>query len=213
MENIIEYEQRTEGWFKSRLGKVTASAVVGICKGSRGSYLASRKNYMADKVIEILTGQPAEGFTSDAMQWGTDTEPLARAVYEGETGSIVTECGFIDHPTIDRLGASPDGMVTSDIALEIKCPNTATHIEFLLNQKIKREYLFQMNTGMMCTGASVCHFVSYDPRLPDNLAYIMIPVKKDPVICAEIEAETKLFLMELDATLKSLKEKYHATAS
>lgn len=201
-------EQYSQEWWDARNGKVTASAVVGICKGKKGAYLASRKNYMADKIIEILTGQPPEGFTSTAMQWGTDTEPLARAVYEGETGNMVTECGFIDHPTIDRLGVSPDGLVSFDIILEIKCPNTATHIEFLLNPKIKREYIFQMNAGMMCTGANICHFVSYDPRLPDNLSYFMVEVKRDLVICAEIEAETKLFLMELDATLKALKEKF-----
>ena len=201
-------EQYSQEWWNARLGKVTASAIVGICKGTKGKYLASRKNYMADKIIEILTGQPPEGFTSTAMQWGTDTEPLARAVYEGETGNIVAEVGFIDHPTIDRLGASPDGLVTSDIDLEIKCPNSATHIEFILKPVIKREYIYQMNTGMMCTGASVCHFVSYDPRLPDNLSYFMVEVKRDPVICAEIESETKLFLMELDATLEALKEKF-----
>ena len=199
-------EQYSQEWWEARRGKVTASPVVGICKGLKGKYLASRKNYQADKIIEILTGKPPEGFTSSSMQWGTETEPLARAAYEGETGNIVKECGFIDHPTIDRLGASPDGIVNDDIILEIKCPNTATHIEFILNPIIKRDYIYQMNCQMMCTGATICHFVSYDPRLPDNLSYRMIEVKRDPVICAEIKTETELFLLELDATLKALKE-------
>ena len=199
-------EQYSVEWWAARIGKVTASGVVGICKGVKGKYLASRKNYMADKIIEILTGAAADSFISTAMQWGTDTEPLARAVYEGETGNMVTEIGFLDHSKIDRLGASPDGIVSMDIILEIKCPNTATHIEFLLNPVIERKYIYQMNCQMMCTGAKVCHFVSYDPRLPENLAYKMVEVKRNLVICAEIETETKLFLLELDATIKSLKE-------
>lgn len=198
-------EQYSTEWWAARNGKVTASPVVGICKGTKGKYLASRKNYQADKIIEILTGASPEGFTSAAMQWGTDTEPLARAIYEGETGNMVKEVGFIDHPTIDRLGASPDGVISQDIIQEIKCPNTATHIEFLLNPVIERKYIYQMNCQMMCTGAKICHFVSYDPRLPENLAYKMVEVKRDPAICAEIEAETKLFLKELDATIKELK--------
>ena len=197
--------QYSEEYWAARNGKVTASPIVGICKGTKGKYLASRKNYMADKIIEILTGSAPEGFTSTAMQWGTDTEPLARAVYEGETGSLVTEVGFIDHPTNDRLGASPDGVISEDIILEIKCPNTATHIEFLLHPVIERKYIYQMNCQMMCTGATVCHFVSYDPRLPENLAYKMVVVHRDMAICGEIEVETKLFLMELDATIKALK--------
>lgn len=199
-------EQYSAEWWAARIGKVTASGVVGICKGAKGKYLATRKNYMADKIIEILTGAAPEGFTSTAMQWGTDTEPLARAVYEGETGNMVKEVGFIDHPTIDRLGASPDGIVSADINLEIKCPNTATHIEFLLKPVIDRKYIYQMNCQMMCTGATVCHFVSYDPRLPENLAYKMVVVHRDMAICGEIENETGLFLKELDATIKALKE-------
>ena len=198
--------QYSEEWWEARRGVVTASPILGICKGSRGAYLASRKNYMADKIIEILTGKQPDGFTSSAMQWGTDTEPLARAIYEAETGNIVKDVGLIRHPTIERLGASPDGVINDDITLEIKCPNTATHIEFLLNPVIKKDYIYQMNCQMMCTGATVCHFVSYDPRLPENLAYKMVEVNRDPVICKEIEEETKLFLMELDATIKALKE-------
>ncbi|MDA3940487.1 MAG: YqaJ viral recombinase family protein [Spirochaetia bacterium] len=199
-------EQYSNAWWEARNGKVTASPILGICKGVKGKYLASRKNYMAEKIIEILTGSRPEGFTSSSMQWGTDTEPMARAVYEAETGNIVKEVGFINHPTIDRLGASPDGVIElGNKNLEIKCPNTATHIEFVLNPVIKREYIYQMNCQMMCTGAEVCHFVSYDPRLPDNLAYKMIEIKRDPIICKEIEEETKLFLMELDATIRALK--------
>ena len=202
-------EQYSPEWWAERIGKVTASKVVDICKGLKGKHLASRKNYMADKVIEILTGQAPEGFTSKSMEWGTETEPMARAVYEAETGNFVEEVGFINHPTIDRLGASPDGIIDLDICLEIKCPNTATYIGFVMKPIIDRRYIYQMNCQMMCTERKLTHFVMYDPRLPDNMAYTMIEVKKDPVICAEIKAETELFIMELDATVKALKERFN----
>ena len=143
------------------------------------------------------------------METGRENEPLARAVYEAETGNIVTQVGFIDHPTIKRLGASPDGLVQDkEINVEIKCPTPIIHMEFLIKPTIKRIYLYQINCEMMCTETEVTHFISYNPDFEFGMAYKMIEVKRDPVICAEIEAETKLFLMELDATLKALKEKF-----
>ena len=201
-------EQYSDEWWTERIGKVTASKVVDICKGVKGKYLASRKNYMADKIIEILTGESPESFTSKSMEWGTETEPEARIVYEANTGNFIEEVGFINHPTIDRLGASPDGITGLDICLEIKCPNTATYIEFILKPVIDRRYIYQMNCQMMCTERGTTHFVMYDPRLPEDLSYTMVEYKKDPVICKEIEEETNLFISELDIIIKGLKDKF-----
>ena len=72
-------EQRTEEWFAARLGRVTASRIADVVAKTKTGYGAGRANYMAELVCERLTGQRAEGFTSKAMQHGTDTEPRARA--------------------------------------------------------------------------------------------------------------------------------------
>ena len=200
-------EQRTPEWFAERLGKITASRIADVVgKTKSGSYGAARKNYMAELLCQRLTGQQEEKFTSAAMQHGTDTEPAARAMYMLETGEDVTETGFIHHPSIDMSGASPDGLVGEDGLIEIKCPNTATHLEFLQSRKPKHEYLLQMQWQMACTGRQWCDFVSYDDRLPEKLAYRCIRIPRDDKLIAELEEEAVKFLTELDETVRQLKE-------
>lgn len=197
--------QGSDEWLQARLGKVTASRVIDIIPSVKtGKYNASRKNYMAEKVIEILTEKPIDNFVSTAMEWGTETEPLARSAYEAETGNMVEEVGFINHPTIKNFGASSDGVIDKDLILEIKCPNTAQHINLLTGGKIKRDYIYQMESEMMCCDAKQCHFVDYDPRLPDNLSYILFAFTYDPDRRKEIESEVNKFNAELDEMLKKL---------
>lgn len=198
-------EQRTAEWFAARLGKVTASRVGDLMARTKSGYSASRKNYMAELVIERLTGKWQDGFESAAMRWGTEIEPMARSEYEARTGELVDEVGFIDHPSIPMFGASPDGLVGKDGGLEIKCPNTATHIEYLTGGSIDRAYIIQMHVGMMCTGRAWWDFLSFDPRLPENLSYFCVRVKRDDALVAEIEDEVKKFLAELDEMVERLK--------
>ena len=200
-------EQRTPEWFAERLGKITASRIADVVgKTKSGGYGAARKNYMAELLCQRLTGQQEENFTSAAMRHGTDTEPAARAMYMLETGTDVTETGFIPHPSIAMSGASPDGLVGEDGLIEIKCPNTATHLEFLQNCKPKHEYLLQMQWQMACTGRQWCDFVSYDDRLPEKLAYRCIRIPRDDKLIAELEEEAVKFLTELDKTVRQLEE-------
>lgn len=200
-------EQRTPEWFAERLGKITASRIADVVgKTKSGSYGAARKNYMAELLCQRLTGQQEEKFTSAAMQHGTDTESAARAMYMLETGTDVTETGFIPHPTIAMSGASPDGLIGEDGLIEIKCPNTATHLEFLQSHKPKHEYLLQMQWQMACTGRQWCDFVSYDDRLPEKLAYRCIRIPRDDKLIAELEEEAVKFLTELDKTVRQLEE-------
>lgn len=197
--------QRTDEWFKARLGCVTASRVADVMAKTRnGDYSASRKNYMAELVCERLTGQPTIGFESTAMKWGTDTEPMARAAYEIETGMLVTEVGFILHPTIEMFGSSPDGLIDPAGGVEIKCPNTATHIETLLGANVKMEYVYQMQTGMDCTEKEWWDFVSFDPRLNGRLQLFIKRFYRDDKMISNIEKEVSLFLEELDETVAKL---------
>jgi putative phage-type endonuclease len=129
-------EQRTDEWFSARLGCVTASRTADVMAKTKSGYGASRENYMAQLITERLTGQASDGFSSAAMQWGTETEPQAREAYEFFTGETVEETGFVLHPSIKHFGASPDGLVGQDGLIEIKCPNTATHIDTLLTEKV-----------------------------------------------------------------------------
>ena len=196
-------EQRTEEWFAARLGKVTASRVADVLAKIKSGESASRKNYKMELVVQRLTGKQGESFTNAAMEWGTEQEPFARMAYEAHTGTFVKEEGFVDHPTIEGFGCSPDGIVGEGL-IEIKCGNTATHVDWLLDGKAPSRHIPQMMAQMACTGAKFCDFVSFDPRVPDDLQLFVIRVERDDEYIAEMEKEVKLFLQEVDDLHKQL---------
>lgn len=202
-------EQRSTEWFTARLGKVTASRVADVIAKTKTGYSTSRENYMAQLVCERMTGTQGESFSSVAMQWGTDQEPLARAAYEAAKDVLVDEVGFIVHPTIINAGASPDGLVGDDGLIEIKCPNTATHIDTLLSDKVPSKYNTQMQWQMACTGRKWCDFVSFDPRMPEGLQLFIRRVDFDAEYVKMLEAEITEFLGELETKIEKLKEKTH----
>lgn len=197
-------EQRTDEWFQARLGKVTASRISDVMAKTKSGYSTSRQNYMAQLICERLTEKPTESYSNAAMQRGTELEPEARRCYELENLCKVSEVGFIPHPTIENAGASPDGLVNDDGLIEIKCPNTWTHLEFMQSLKPKREYILQMQWQMMCTGRKWCDFVSYDDRLPENLSFKCVRIYHDDALTQEIEAEVIQFLQELDERIKKI---------
>jgi len=197
-------DQGSESWFQVRIGKVTASRVADVLAKTKTGYSATRDNYMAQLVCERLTGQKGESFTNAAMQHGTDTEPLARAAYEALKDVLVDEVGFVPHPTIEMAGASPDGLVGEDGLIEIKCPNTATHIDTLLSQTVPGKYNTQMQFQMACTGRKWCDFVSFDNRLPEELQLFVTRVPRDEVFIRLIESEIVQFIAELDDKINKL---------
>ena len=198
-------EQRTDEWFAARLGKVTASRVADVIAKTAKGYGASRDNYMAQLVCERLTGKPTEGFTNAAMEWGTQTEPQARAAYSAKTGELVEEVGFIPHSAVPGSGASPDGFVGEGL-IEIKCPNTATHLEYVLEGKPPQKYVTQMQWQMAVTGAPWCDFVSYDPRLPEHLQLLIVRITRDVKYIEMLEQEVTKFLQELDEKVNKLQK-------
>lgn len=198
--------QGSEEWHKARLGKVTGSRVADVMEKTRSGYAASRKNYMAELLCQRLTGYREESYVNAAMQRGTDLEPMARGRYEIENDLLVEETGLVDHPSIEMFAASPDGLVGEDGLLEIKCPNTATHIEFLRTGKIDNKYQIQMLAQMLCTGRKWTDFVSYDDRLPEPLDYKCVRFDFDAVRAGEIIEEITKFLAELDEMINELQE-------
>ena len=201
-----QIDQGSEAWFQARLGKATGSRIADIIAKTKTGYSTSRENYMAQLVCERMTQKVAESYSNSAMAWGTETEPLARAAYEVKTGLTVDQVGFVDHPTISMTGASPDGLVGESGMIEIKCPNTATHIETLLSGKVPTKHLTQMTWQMCCTGRHWTDFVSYDPRMPENLQLFIKRVEYDPKYASELEQEVIRFLDEVDGKIKQLEK-------
>ena len=203
-------EQRTEEWFAARLGKVTASRVADVLAKIKTGESASRKNYKMELVVQRLTNKQGESFTNAAMEWGTEQEPFARMAYEAHTGTFVKEEGFVDHPTIEGFGCSPDGIVGEGL-IEIKCPNTANHIETVLENKVPSKYIPQMQCQMACTGAKWCDFVSFDPRVPEDLQLFVVRVERDQEYIDAMEVEVKQFLSEVLDLFNQLKARQSCT--
>ena len=204
--------QGSEEWHEARLGKVTASRIADMMARTKTGWGAGRANYMAELLCERLTGSAEDRFTNAAMAWGTETEPQARAAYEFITGRAVEEVGFVDHPSIAMAGASPDGLVGDDGLIEIKCPNTATHIETLLTETIPSKYRMQMLWQMACTGRAWCDFASFDPRLPGDMQLFIARVTPEPGEIDALESGVREFLAELDAKISALRSKYQEAA-
>lgn len=202
-------EQGSAEWLAMRLGKLTASRMADVLAVTKSGPSASRKNYMAQLVAERMTGQPAESFSNAAMAWGTEHEPLARAEYEILTDYSVEQVSFVDHPDIEWCGASPDGLVLDSGLVEIKCPNTATHIEYLLAGKPPAKYVPQMLLQLACTGRKWCDFVSYDPRMPDEhrLFVVSFEPKRDEILAVEQAAIE--FLAEVEQVIQKLNNRFN----
>jgi putative phage-type endonuclease len=198
-------EQKSDEWFAARAGRATASRIADIVAKTKSGYSASRANYMAQLVVERMTGKVAESFSNAAMDWGTEQEPYARAAYEAHSGVLVDEVGMVDHPTVAMSGASPDGLVGEDGLVEIKCPTTATHIETLMEKAAPKKYIDQMQWQMACTGRKWCDFVSFDPRMPEGLQLFVKRVERDDEYIAELESEVAAFLQEVSDKVEKLK--------
>jgi putative phage-type endonuclease len=200
--------QRTDAWYAERRGKLTASRVADMLACTKSGWGASRANYMAELVLERLTGATTDSYVNAAMQWGIDHEDDARAGYEFRSNATVELVGFVPHPTIPMSGASPDGLVGTDGLVEIKCPSPATHMETLSEGDVPEKYRLQMQWQMACTGRQWCDFVSFDPRFPEEMALFIRRVERDSKRIAEIEEQAVLFLNDIEAQVRLLRNRY-----
>jgi len=201
--------QGSEAWKQMRAGKVTASRVVDVIGKTKSGYSASRVNYMKQLLKERF-GILNESFVSEAMLWGTQTEPLARQEYENRNLVSVDQVDFVENKFIKNSGASPDGVIDGGKGLiEIKALNTENHFDILLADVVPEKYKPQMAWQMCCTGAKWCDFVSYDPRAPEGLQYFQKRYERDDEYIAMLEDEVMTFIAELDAMYNQLKDKQH----
>lgn len=190
---IINCEQGTKEWLDLRLGKVTASKFSDVISKGVG-----RKTYMLKLAAEYITGEQQEFFSNKAMEWGTEHEEQARANYELEKSLFVDEVGFV--LVDDWVGVSPDGMIGDDGIIEIKCPNTNTHIETVLSGKMPTKHKPQVQGQLWATGRKWCDFVSFDPRVPTNQLFI-VRVNRDDEYIATLEASIDKFVSELTSII------------
>lgn len=202
---ILKIQQQTPEWLAERCGRVTGSRIGDVMSRLKnGKPSQKRANYLIELVGERLTGFAAEHYVSDAMVWGVEQEPFARAAYEVTSGNEVDRVGMAVHPRIEQFSASPDGAIDTAGLFEAKCPTTATHIEYLLAGEVPAEYRDQCFAEMACWERQWVDFVSFDPRLPPRNQLFMKRLGRDDKRIAEIEFSVVEFLAELDEMVAHL---------
>ncbi|WP_409361593.1 lambda exonuclease family protein [Bartonella heixiaziensis] len=201
-------EQRTAEWFQARLGKVTASNVYNVLsKTAKGLPTSKYEDYKMKLMTERLTGEISQSYTTPAMQWGIEHEEDALREYEFIYDTNVTRCGFIPHPKMEMAGASPDGFVGEDGLIEVKCPQSTTHLRFFMYDEIKPEYIAQMQFQMACTGRKWCHFISYNPQFLGRSTSLRMKIKRvyrDEGYIEEINKAVEAFLAEIEQNMKQI---------
>lgn len=202
--SLLELQQGSTEWLQARCGSLGASSVHEAVARTKTGWGASRANLMARLIAERLTGIPQETYQNAAMLRGSEKEPEARDMYAFMFDTEVREVGLALHPTIEGTHASPDGLVGDDGLVEIKSPNSATHIETLLTEKIDRKYIIQMNWQMRCCDRQWCDFVSFDDRLPADLQLWVKRVHRDDDLISELEGQVAEFLAELAEKIRRL---------
>jgi putative phage-type endonuclease len=199
-------EHGTPEWEKARLGKLTASRIydaLGTTK--KGTWLAARRHYMVELIAERLTGMRADPYLSAPMLWGVETEPQAIKHYTNKRVVTVTKSGFVNHPLLTMSGASPDGFVGDDGLIEVKCPETATHVATLVEKEIPEKYLLQMHWQMACCPPRKwCDYLSFDPRMPPKFRAAVIRVPRDQKKITGLTIMVEDFLDEIDAIIMAL---------
>jgi putative phage-type endonuclease len=198
--------QGSDEWKQARCGKLTASRVHDILPGKRGGYLKPREDLFYELLAERISEEPKEHYINSAMQWGMEKEPLARAVYESVTGKVVTEVGFINHPTIRNFGCSPDGILPDgEGGVEIKCPTRETHIRLLAGGEMNPKYYTQIQICMWVTGRVYWDFFNYDPRMPYEYSYVLRRIERSNNYIEHLDHEVRKFLNELSYKEKQVR--------
>jgi len=177
--------QNSDEWFALRLGKITGSQVSCLFVDGGNPWGTGAITYAYEKAAEIITGKRREAWSNRATDWGHEHEPMARILYEQETGNIIDKVGFIE--VDEQTGVSPDGLVDKDGYVEIKCPEKPTNfIEIVLEEKIPNDYYRQCQFGMWATKRKWCDLVYYHPYFPEGKKLKIMRIESDPQTQADI---------------------------
>lgn len=196
VENVL---QGTAEWMQVKAGSLTGSRFAEVMRTRRdGKQSECRRKLKLELVAERMTGMMTTNYVSQSMTWGIEQEPIARTEYELKTGNDVRLVGYVHHPTLEWAGCSPDGLVNPDGTIEVKCPETTTHVDYLIAKKVPPVYEPQCNWVLACTERDWLDFVSFDPRMPNKHKLLVVRLYRDEKRIAEMNEAARLFLIEVD---------------
>lgn len=194
---IADAQQGSTMWQTLKLGVISAS---NISKALAKPGSETRNTYMAELVAQVATGV-FEEINSKYLEWGTFHEDSARAYYEFFTGNAVDQIPFVFKDDSFRVGCSPDGLIGDKKGVEIKCPYNATHfIKFLVDDKIKPEYVWQYQFTLWVMECDEWDFVQYHPHMKANQMKVLT-VYRDEKMIKKIDELLPNFINEMDVML------------
>jgi putative phage-type endonuclease len=206
IQDAINLEQGTDEWKLARLGYVSASNLDAVMARGKSGEAITRKKYKVRLAAERLTGEITESYSNSAMEWGVVNEEKAAMAYEVSKDTLLDRTGFWKHPTIPWLGCSPDRLVYGNNGVEIKCPDSSTHVDYWLNKQVPAEYVKQVQGQIWVMGWEWCDFVSYDPRMPEKNRLLVVRAYRDETLIKQMEEEVKKFLEEVEQLIIKLGE-------
>jgi putative phage-type endonuclease len=200
---INNCDQGTEEWLAARKGKLTASRADEIITPT-GKLAAGARKLMIKLTRECIIDDPNKEKVTPAMQWGHDYEPIARAVFEKETGYAVETVGMLQSALSPCLACSPDGLfMIGDVihGLEIKCPQVDTHCEYKYGKELPAKYRPQVHFSMAITGIKTWYLMSFFPGLPP----LIVPVEWDEYT-DKMQAAAMAFAKEYEVEMPKILE-------
>ena len=199
-----EYEQGSVEWMLARSGIPTASEFDQLLTPDFKARTGQMpKTYLNKKLGEAWQGGPLASFNTFAMDQGQIMETEAIPWFELQFEQAVDRVAFC---TTDdgRIGCSPDGLITTPAGLEggieVKCPEIQTHVGYLLDGVLPKDYATQVHGAMFVTGRKWWQFLSYRRHFPP----LLVRVERDEEIIEKIEEATTLFLNAFDAAFQRL---------
>jgi putative phage-type endonuclease len=199
---ILNIEQQSEAWHEARCGRVTGTRFKALVAGES---TATYKDLVSNIACEIITGKQEESYSNAAMEHGIETEPIARKEYENLFDCDVKQIGFLipdeDHKYHEWIGISPDGILSDNGMIEIKCPIAKTHLGYIEDNRLPAEYKHQVQGQLFVTGFAYCDFMSY----VEGMKSFIIRVYPDQELFKEFEKRLDVLIEEVKTKL----EKYH----
>ena len=194
---ILDVVQNSPEWFSARCGIPTASNFDKIIT-AKGEPSKQRTKYLYQLAGERITGIAEETYQNATMLRGIEMEVEARQLYSLITGQDVVEVGFC---LAEGYGASPDGLVAETGCLEVKCPNLATHVGYLLENTLPTDYFQQTQGQLLVTERKWVDFMSYYPWLHP----LIIRVNRDEDFIKKLKIELEVFTQELAELVDKIK--------
>ncbi|MGZ8317561.1 MAG: lambda exonuclease family protein [Telluria sp.] len=193
------HEQHTPEWKRERCGHATASRFYDVLGTKSG-----RQSYLEQLVCERVTGEPKPEAFSHSMDWGHTCEEPAKQLYQLLTGETVQRAGFVKHPTLPWVGASPDGLIGDDGGIEVKCPyNSEIHLRTWL-EGMPVEHKAQVQGVMWVCERDWIDFISFDPRQPEHLRLYVERIHRDEQFIQTLAEENRKLLIEVALQVKKL---------